>query len=209
MKLALYDPEKSGFARYCPTFKAAFDRLTDCVGRKAQERRENARLNSCFRQMKAEPIVEAIAADPKKAEFVSRFIFDRDRNTMILACHALRLANGRGADITPAVPKLVRAFTHHDFFMRLQAMNTVCEALPSLGREARLEAAAGAESFVRGELDSSVITDPGGAPLVFESLLKLMRSIAELEGVHPLILGKLISELKTHPKAAADRCLGE
>lgn len=209
MKLTMYDPAKSGFARYCPTFKAAFDRLGEKISRKAQERRENAMLNSCLRQMKAEPIVEAIAADPRKAELVSRFIFNRDRNTMILACHALRMANERGADISPAVPKLVRAFTHHDFFMRLQAMNTVFEALPSLGREARMQAAAGAESFVGSQLDSSVITDPGGSPMVFESLLRLMRSIAELEGVHPICMGKLIAELKTHPKAAADRCLGE
>ncbi len=208
MKLTIYDADKAGFARYCPTFKAAFDRLGEKLSLKAQERRENARLHSCFREMKAEPIVEAIAADPRKAELVSRFIFDRDRNTMILACHALRLANGRGADIGPAVPKLVKAFTHHDFFMRIQAINAVCEALPSLGRDCRLAAAAEAERFVRNELDNSVLADPGGSPMVFESLLRLMRSIAELEGVHPLCMGKLIAELKTHPKPEI-RCLGE
>ena len=200
--MRLYHPENSGLARYCPTFVSAYERILSSLSRKAKERRENARLHGCFREMKAGPLAEAISKDPQKAEFVSRFIFDRDRSTTILACTALRMANEEGADISAAVPRLARAFTHHDHFMRLEAMNALYEALPNISREGRLEAAAAAEKFVRDELDASVISDPGGSPMVFESLLRLMRSISELEGTHPLVMGKLIAELRTHPKGA-------
>ncbi len=206
--MKLVDPGRTGLARYCPTFVAAFERLSGGITRSAASRKERSRLCGYLRQGKAEPLVEAIAADTSKAALVGRFLFHRDRNTMILACAALRWASQRGADISPAVPHLAKAFRHHDFFMRLQAMNTVCDSLPSLSRPARLQAIAAAESFVNEELDEAVIADPGGSPMVFESLLRLMRSISALEGSYPLCTGKLIAELRAHPKAGGGRRLG-
>ncbi len=202
------DESKTGFARYCPTFRAAYDRVAEGITHRVARRKERSAVCGLLRQGKLEPLVSAIAEDPSRSALVGSFIFNRDRTTMILACAALRNAGAGGTDISPAVPQLVQAFTHRDFFMRLQAMNTLCDALPSLPRAERLKVSAGTESFIANELDNAVLADPGGSPMIFESLLRLMRSIAALEGTHPLSMGKLISELRTHPKGET-RCLGE
>jgi hypothetical protein len=194
--MMLLDPAKTGFARYCPTFSAALGRLRDSVSEKAARRRERERLLGLLKEGMAGRAADAIAEDPCRSALVGGSLFHRERNMRLYACVALRKASEAGADISPAVPLLLRSLSHHDRFMRFEAANALRDALPSLGEGGRRVLESGVDSFVSRRLDQAFFEDPETTLLVARSLLALMRHFAELEGVHPLCIGRLLRELR-------------
>ncbi|MEW6722814.1 MAG: hypothetical protein AB1324_06130 [Candidatus Micrarchaeota archaeon] len=208
MRFVLYEREKKGIARHLPAFKAAYDRLAERIGRRAQERAFRKMLESELREGRTDFAASSVRDDPSKAAVLGELMFHRNRNVALLACWSLRNSNDAKIDITAALPRLLRSLRHHDFYMRVNSANAILEASPTLSRDARMAVAFDLERFTAREMDAAVIADPGGAPMLFESLLALSRSLRALDGVHYLSEARLVRELKGRPKKDA-ACIGE
>ncbi|MFN7991063.1 MAG: hypothetical protein U0R44_02790 [Candidatus Micrarchaeia archaeon] len=206
MGLVLYHKEAGGIGRYCPTFKAAYDRLRQRLALRSERRRERRAITGFLEKGDIEPLARAVAPSPSGMEYLGNLAARGEPKIAVLACYALRRSAESGSDISPAVPSLIRALRHQNFYMRADSAETLCAAAPGLSVCSRAMLAGSLELFVLRDLSA---LSPDGHML--SSIRDLVRTLGMLDGVYPISLARVKRMLRQVAAGAegAGSCIGE
>jgi hypothetical protein len=144
MKLALVENGKEGFARYCPTFKNAFDGFKEFMDKKCSEwySSKMIRINRKIVSGETERLAKSMARSEKKVKLVATLLlWGMNGNVKARTAELLMDAGGKGADLTSAVPIMIEAMEDFEVKHSSYLIGALSQALISeKSREAAAKA---------------------------------------------------------------------
>jgi hypothetical protein len=209
MGFVALDREKRGFARYCPTFKAAWDRMKDRLEEASRRRESKRALRRLLDKGEVTLAASSLTGSPERIRYLGRLLLGRDQQIATLSSWTLRKAAESGTDISPARAHLYSALWSADYFyVRISAAMALGDMAAVCAPEVRSETMERLRVYIREGLPHSVKLEPGAAPMYVKSLLDVLFAIRAADGVYPIEMASLSRLLKDLDPPAADYASG-
>ncbi|MEW6035759.1 MAG: hypothetical protein AB1529_04045 [Candidatus Micrarchaeota archaeon] len=190
MAFMLVDRRKSGFARYCPTFAAACDRISD----RLDERRRRARL---IRNLKEGRNPFDTGHPPSYAvKELSALVSHKDANVSARSCHYLKSLCGEGQDISQSFPALFSSLRTAGMWQRIDSASVLLAAARADDRKALHGIRAGINDLAFSASLDSGAQDMPAARAALEAALRITAELARREGAVPISHMRLLRSLR-------------
>lgn len=186
MKITLYDKEKTGIAKYCPTFAKAFDCLLDTINK----RKKLCQIRDMLKYEQIDQVLAEIKRDHETIILVAKLLFHKNANVQLYSALVLGNAAEVGIDISSAIPALGDALCQKQTIDRLDIIATLRKAAEKGDNETRKLIADAVTAFA-----NKKVSEAGEENLEYKravtELIKIMKTIGEAEGVTYLSEAKL------------------
>ncbi len=191
MAFMLVDRHKTGFARYCSTITAAYERISD----RLDERRRRARL---IRNLKEGRNPFDTGHLPSYAvKELSALVSHKDTNVSARSCHYLKSLCWDGHDISPAFPALFSSFRRPGLWHKYDCTSALLAAAMKADRTALDAIRIGINDIAFSQaLDAEAIENPYVARASMQALMTVSAVVARREGTVPISYMRLLLSLR-------------
>lgn len=187
MGIILFDREKAGFARYCPTFAKAFGCLAEGIAR----RRRKSELLALAREKRIDRIHAALRSEPGRL-LLGELVNHRDDSVGTAACWAVRTAAESGMDMASMVPSLLKALrARGHLYRRIDSALALREIASSADSALRLDIANSIARQASELLPGTLKADPGASTTLLDTLDLVLEEMVRRDGVYPIALARL------------------